>query len=131
MKSCDLDPIPTWLFMSCEEEIMPLLLHIVNGALDNGNFLKALKIALVKPNLKKENLDSDLFGNYKPKVLENCILLQITVHLDKNNLWGENQSAYRKFHSCETANTKIMDDILKNKDLNRDTILLFLDLSAA
>ena len=96
MKFCDLDPIPTWLFMTCEEEIMPLLLHIVNGALDSGNSLKALKIALVKLNLKKENLDSDLFGNYSPvsniafmsKVLENCVLLQIPVHLDKNNIYG-------------------------------------------
>ena len=98
MKFCDLHPIPTWLFMSCEEESMPLLLHINNGALGSRNFLK-LKIALVKPNLKKENLGSDLFGNYRPvsniaflsKVLDNCMLLQITVHLDKNNLWGENQ----------------------------------------
>ena len=66
MKFCDLDPIPTWLFMSCEEEIMLFLMLIINGALDSGNFLKALKIALVKPNLKKETLDSDLFGNYRP-----------------------------------------------------------------
>ena len=65
------------------------------------------------------------------KVLENCILLQITEHLDKNKLWGEYQSAYRKFHSCETAITKIMDDILNTKDQNQDTIVLFLDLSAA
>ena len=139
MKYCDLDPIPTWLFMSCIEEIMPFLMFIINGALQSGNFLKALKAALVKPNLKKENLDSDIYGNYRPvsnisflsKVLENCILLQITKHLDENNLWSKYQSAYRKFHSCETAIAKIMDDILSEKDQKNGTILLFLDLSAA
>ena len=47
MKFCELDPVPTWLFMSCEEEIMPSLLHIINGALENGIFLKTLKTALV------------------------------------------------------------------------------------
>ena len=30
MKFCELDPVPTWLFMSCEEEIMPSLLYIIN-----------------------------------------------------------------------------------------------------
>ena len=65
------------------------------------------------------------------KILEKCILLQLTEHLNKNNLWGKYQSAYRKFHSCETAITKIMDDILNIKDQNNDTILLFMDLSVA
>ena len=93
----------------------------------------------MKPNLKKANLDHDLFASYRPvsnlsfisKILEKSILFQLTNHLDKNNLWNETQSAYRKFHSCETATTKIMDDILKNKDQGKETILLFLDLSAA
>ena len=139
MKFCDLDPIPTWLFISCEHVIVPYLMPIINGALETGNFLKALKVALVKPSLKKETLDSDLLGNYRPvsniafmsKILEKCILLQLTEHLNKNNLWGKYQSAYRKFHSCETAVTKIMDDILNIKDQNNDTILLCMDLSAA
>ena len=65
------------------------------------------------------------------KILEKCILLQLTEQLNKNNLWGKYQSAYKKIHSCETAITKIMDDILNIKDQNNDTILLFMDLSAA
>ena len=133
MKFCDLDPILIWLFISCEHVIMPYLMFIINGALETVNFLKALKVALVKPSLKKETLDSDLLGNiaFMLKILEKCILLQLTEHLNKNNLWGKYQLAHRKFHSCETAITKIMDDILNIKDENNDTILLFMDLSVA
>ena len=133
MKYCDLDPITTWLLMSWEYEIMPSLVYIINEALESGNFLTVLKIPLVKPNLKNANLDYASFGNSRPisnisfisKVLENCILLQISGQLHKNDLWGGNQSAYRKFHSCETATTKIMDDLLKNKDQEKDTLIIF------
>ena len=38
---------------------------------------------------------------------------------------------FGKFHSCETDTTKIMDYLLQNKEQEKDTILLFLDLSAA
>ena len=139
LKFCDLDPIPTWLFVSSQDEIMPHLIHIINGALQSGNFFTALKVALIKPNIKKDTLDSDIFANYRPvsniaflsKVLENCILLQLTDHLNNNDLWGTYQSAYKKFHSCETAITKIFDEILNEKDQGNDTILLLLDLSAA
>ena len=62
MKFYDLDPIPTWLFISCEHVIMPYLMFIINGALETGNFLKALKVALVKTSLKKETLDSGLMS---------------------------------------------------------------------
>ena len=60
IKFCDLDLVPTWLFMLCEDEIIPFLLYIINRALENGNFLKALKVALVKPSLKKANIGYDL-----------------------------------------------------------------------
>ena len=49
----------------------------------------------------------------------------------KNNLFGEFQSACRRFHSCETAITKISNDILLSLDKKQCTFILFLDLSAA
>ena len=59
------------------------------------------------------------------------MLKQLVCHLDKNNLFGEFQSAYRRFHSCETAITKITNDILLSLDKKQCTFILFLDLSAA
>ena len=46
-------------------------------------------------------------------------------------MFGCCQSAYRKFHSCETAITKVSNDILNTLDANNNAFLIFLDLSAA
>jgi hypothetical protein len=48
-----------------------------------------------------------------------------------NNLHEEHQSAYRKFHSTETALLKVQNDILNSLDRNDVTMLVMLDLSAA
>ena len=96
-------------------------------------------MAHIKPILKKSNLDKDLFPNYRPvsnlsyfsKLLERCVLSQLTNYLNKNKLFCEVQSAYRKFHSCETALVKICDDILRSLDAGKCVFVLFLDLSAA
>ena len=41
------------------------------------------------------------------------------------------QSAYKQFHSTETALVKVFNDIVLDVDRNRTVILLLLDLSAA
>ena len=43
----------------------------------------------------------------------------------------KSSSGYRKFHSCETAVTKIHNDILMLVDKKENVVLLLLDLSAA
>ena len=48
-----------------------------------------------------------------------------------NNLHEEHQSAYRKFHSTETALIKVQNDILQSLDQNEIAVLVLLDLSAA
>ena len=51
--------------------------------------------------------------------------------MDKNNLHQPLQSAYRKYHSTETAIVKIMNDLLMALDSNQCVLLMLLDLSAA
>ena len=41
------------------------------------------------------------------------------------------QSAYRRFHSCETALLRVQNDIFVSLDAGHSTALLLLDLSAA
>ena len=41
------------------------------------------------------------------------------------------QSAYRRFHSCETAFQRVQNDIFVLLDASRSTALFLLDLSAA
>ncbi|KXJ07191.1 putative RNA-directed DNA polymerase from transposon BS [Exaiptasia diaphana] len=51
--------------------------------------------------------------------------------LSLNNLYEPFQSAYRPYHSCETALLRISDDILQSLDRRQCVAILFLDLSAA
>ena len=138
-KCCVLDPLPPDLFKECLPFLLPYLKYIVNTSLCNGIFPTCYKKAVIKPSLKNYSLDQDLLSNYRPisnicffsKVLERCVLNQLIVHLESNGCFGEFQSAYRKFHSCETAITRISNDILCSLDDKHCTFLLFLDLSAA
>jgi predicted nucleotide-binding protein (sugar kinase/HSP70/actin superfamily) len=55
---------------------------------------------------------------------------RIDEHVTKNQLQEKYQSAYRKFHSTETA-LKVQNDVLKFLDHGNVTVLVMLDLSAA
>ena len=94
---------------------------------------------LVRPLLKKPNLDKNDLKNYRPvsnltylsKLIERAILNQLTPHLNKNKCFSNFQSAYRQFHSTETALCRIYNDLLLNTQNSMITLLILLDLSAA
>jgi hypothetical protein len=65
------------------------------------------------------------------KVVEKAALLQFTKHCDDHHLMPDYQSAYRQYHSCETALLKLVNDILWNFEYQNITVLTAIDLSAA
>jgi hypothetical protein len=138
-KSCELDPIPTWLLKSCLDELLPFLSNIINISLSTGNVPAEFKRSYVKPLLKKPTLDQNILKNYRPvsnlsfvsKTLERVVSSRIDEHVTKNQLQEKYQSAYRKFHSTETALIKVQNDVLKFLDHGNVTVLVMLDLSAA
>ena len=95
-----------------------------------------MKIAVIKPILKKNGLDKNNLNNYRPisqlpvfsKLLERVVSQQIIKHIERHSLLHPNQSAYVPHRSTETALTRINNDILAN---NSGTIIIFLDMSAA
>ena len=97
------------------------------------------KQAIVRPLLKKTGLDNNIFKNYRPvsnlpflsKVLEKVVAMRLEEHLIKNQLHDPLQSAYRAFHSTETALLKVHHDIATALDRNQPVALIMLDLSAA
>ena len=135
-KQCELDPIPMLLFKKCITYLLPYVTHIVNSSLSSGVFPKQFKNAMVRPVIKNTSADKNVFGNFRPisnlcflsKFIEKCVLEQLLSHLDKNELFNAFQSAYRRFHSCETAMAKITNDILNNLDTRKNTFLIFLRL---
>ena len=56
---------------------------------------------------------------------------RLNSHINSSHTSNDYQSAYRKFHSTETALLKIHNDILSSMDDGRVTALTLLDLSAA
>ena len=140
-KSCELDPLPTWLLKECIAELVPTITDIVNMSLRDSLMPKSLKTALIRPLLKKTGLDSDILKNYRPvsnltfisKVIEKVVSGRLNEHLIKNSMFDPLQSAYRIviIISTETDLIKVQNDILSALDAGTSAILLMLDLSAA
>ena len=121
------------------DELLPILLLIVNNSLSEGVVPKLLKTALIRPLYKDPDLDRNSLGSYRPvsnlpfvsKLLEKVVHCRLDRHLKHNDLNDEDQTAYTKYNSTETALLSIQNDILVNMDNNKATILVMLDLSAA
>ena len=122
-KLCENDTIPTILLNEILPSILDLIVNIVNASLTQGIFSDGLKEALVKPLLKKINLEL-LKSNYRPvsnlpfiaKVIEHCAAYLITKYIEGNHLLEPNQSAYHANHSTETVILKVKADILHAMD---------------
>ena len=137
--SCALDIIPTFLLKSCLDSLLLPITNIINLALLEGIFPDSFKSASVRPLLKKHNLPTDDLSSYRPisnlnfisKVLERIILSRINNHLQTFPSICPFQSAYRKFHSTETALLRIQNDLLVASNQQNVSALVLLDLSAA
>ena len=138
-KSCALDPIPTWLLKNMLQHIAPVLVNVINASIATGSLPELMKVAHVRPLLKKPSLEIEFLKHYRPvsnlsflsKVLEKVVAERLTRHLQDNNLHEVMQSAYRPRHSTESAILRVTSDILRAVDRQRMTILVLLDLSAA
>ena len=137
-KSCELDAIPTTILKKMLPEVIPLITKIVNVSLTEGTFCRDWKIAVVRPLLKRLGLEL-ILPNYRlvsnltfvSKVIERCMLLQLSDHCESYDLQPDYQSAYREHYSCETSVLKVSNDILWGMERQEITSLIALDLSAA
>ena len=138
-KSCSLDPIPTSLLLDHAETLLPAITRIVNISVGTGVLPTQLKLAHVTALLKKPSLDPESLKNFRPvsnlhfvsKIVEKAVGAQLSRHLQDNALYKPCQSAYRAFHSTETALLQVHSDILQALDRKETVFLVLLDLSAA
>ena len=137
--TCALDPIPTNLLKESIDVLLPVITTILNRSLKETTVPDSFKSAIVTPLLKKDNLDPEIYKNYRPisnlpflsKVLERVVAQQLNNYTEAHPHQEIMQSAYRRGHSTETALVKIQNDILNEIDNQRCVFLVLLDLSAA
>ena len=137
-KTSSLDPMPTQLVVDCLDLLLPIITKMINMSLETASFPHKWKEADVQPKLKKYGADI-VFKNLRPisnlsfvsKLAERSAYNQLDDHLSFYNLYPKNQSAYRAFHSTETALLRVKNDILMNMDKQHVTLLVLPDLSAA
>ena len=138
-KSCQLDPIPTWLLKGCIDSLLPSITRIINSSLAQATVPSKLKESVILPNIKKATLEPEDFDNFRPisnlpfisKTLERIVASQMDSYLTENSLYADMQSAYRKHRSTETALIRVMNDISRAIDDRHECVLVLLDLSAA
>ena len=110
-KSCTLDPQPHSLLAMVLNDILPFLQLTCNTSLRDEVLSDCEKLAYVTPFLKKSGLDADSASNYRPvsnfsflfKLIERLVCRQLTSCLTNHHLLAPLQSAYREYHSTETA----------------------------
>ena len=93
--SLQLDPVPTWLLKLCIVELLPIIMTIMNASLLSGQFPSQFKDAIIRPLLKKSNLDVDQLKHYRPvsnthflsKILEKLVIGRLEDHMLKNLLY--------------------------------------------
>ena len=139
IKTCDLDPIPTWLLKKCIDQLLPIITAIINSSMSSGCFSDELKCAIIRPHLNKNNTAADELKNHRPvanlhfisNVLEKLVVKRLEQHIINHSLYDPLQPAYRVAQSKETAIIKIHNDIVNGIYKDQCTILASLDLSAA
>ncbi len=101
--TCMLDPIPSKLLKEVLPEVIDHLLAIINSSLSLGYVPKTFKLAVIKPLIKKPQLDPKDLVNYRPisnllflsKILEKVASLQLYSFLEKNDMCEDFQSGFR------------------------------------
>ena len=138
IKTSSDDPLPAPVLKPAIEPLLPYLHELVNLSLETGD-ISGLKESVIKPILKKVDLDKECMANYRPivnlqflsKLIERVVLEQLTKHMTDHNLHSPHQFAYKKNFSTETMILEIVDEVLVGFEEGSGTILVLLDMSAA
>ena len=133
------DNLSPFLLKKIAISIKNPLLSIINKSILSGKFPERLKLAVVTPIFKGQDLDEHSFNSYRPvsllpvisKVLEKAVYMQLYAYMTNNNLLTMSQYGFRKGHSTELAALELVDRIGKDLDNKTTPISVFLDLSKA
>ena len=144
-KSSLLNFVPTSLMQACSDMFSPFIARLANLSFQQGIFPTKqgvfptkFKTAQVTPLVKCHGLDNTDRANIRPisnlntisENIEGLFLARLTPHIVSSVSYNPLQSAYRHFHSTETALLKVEDDILEARMLGGQPCVA-LDMLAA
>lgn len=136
-KAQGIDGINNDLVMLTLPNTLKCITSIVNKSILSSTFPSLWKIALVKP-LPKISDPSDM-KDLRPisilpflsKVLEKAVYEQVLDFCNRNDIFPELQSGFRRGRSTASALSDVVDNILAAQDTGQGTILALLDFSRA
>ena len=113
---------PTRVLKELATELGPIFANLFHQPFDSGEVANELTLANISPVSKKD--DNSLACNYRPvsltsvacRLLEKIVCWNIMAHLDEHKLLSDKQHAFRKWHSCETQLTTVINDWVKILD---------------
>lgn len=123
-KSCQRDPIPTWLVKQLKDVLAPIITILCNVSFQSATLPASHKQAVVLPRLKKPTLDLNNPSSYRPisnltflsKLIERLVAMRFVTHAEVNRLFPVYQSSYRRSHSTETAVICVHNDLVQAVD---------------
>ena len=136
-KATGLDNIGIKLLKAGINEVTPHITDICNLSIDTGIFPDNWKKARVVPIFKSG--DPNDFGNYRPisvlpicsKIIERHVYDHYYEYLTRHHLLLDQQSGFRKHHSCQTVMIKLTDYFIENIDKGELNGVLLIDLRKA
>ena len=139
VKSCELDPIPTFLLREFLDELLPFIHIMCHKSVSTGTLPSSQKRAIVTPRLKKKGMDLGELSSFRPisnfsfmsKILEKIVVKQLMSYLLESNLLPKFQSGYRGHHFTETLLVRLVSEIHTAIDNGEVTVFALLNVSAA
>lgn len=135
--SAGIDGITPKFLKDSLNAIIPYLTCMINTSIVTGKVPTLWKQAIVVPIFK--NGDRENISNYRPisllpiisKILERVVANQLMLFLETNNILAQSQHGFRPKLSTATALSVLTDEIYKNIDNKKISLLTLCDLSKA
>src|SRR6218665_1167232 len=138
-KSCELDPILTFILQEVIDDLLTFLTALCNSSIREASLPDSQKRSILLPVIKQDGLDQSDPANYRPianvtflsKILERIVANQLISYLDANEMFPSNQSGFRRNHSTETLLLRLLSDFYSAMDRGHVTLLALFDVSSA
>lgn len=113
--TCTLDTVPDRILKEAIYTLGTCLVSFINSCLCLGT----VPAAIVRPLLKKLNLDPSILSNFRPishlpflaKLMEKLVNFQLQSHLQLHAIADKFQFGFRSGHSTESALLRVHNDI--------------------